>query len=76
MRLKQKDICAEIRQLDIDVRKADWRSEDWDGPGGNVRSQVRGLSHEVRLPTPYAETTVSVDAEGLQETRRCSLCLN
>lgn len=76
MRLSQKEVQAEIRQLDLDATKAGWRSEDWEGPEGNVRSQVRGLSHKVRLSTPYAEATVSVMTGGEKESRRCSLCLN
>lgn len=71
-----REIRAEILQIDYDAKQGDWRSEDWEGPGADVRSQVEDRSYEVAIETPYAETSVRVQTEDEQEMRRCSICLN
>lgn len=77
MLVVRREVRAEILQVDYDAKNADWRSEDWEGPGASVRSQVQGRSHEVAVPTQYAEATVSVHCgEDEEESRSCSLCLN
>ncbi len=74
--LTHREIRAEILQIDYDAKAGDWRSENWEGPGADVRSQVDGRSYEVAIRTPYAETSVPVQRGNERELRRCSICLN
>jgi len=76
MNTSLKGIRAEVGDLDVQNRKADWRDENWKGPEADVRARVTDPSREIMILTPYAEAIVTVDTEEGGERRRCSLCQN
>lgn len=76
MELTIEEVRAEVLQVDYDAQGTNWKRPDWSGPGSDARSQVQGSSHEVLIPTPYANATVSVGTKADPETRRCTLSLN
>lgn len=72
-----KGLRADVRQLDLDAREQAWRRANWSGPASYVANRITESSHEVMVLTSYAEASVSLaSADGNEENRRCSLCLN
>ena len=77
MKKALKGLRAEVGKPEFDARPNAWRRQSWGGPAEYVQAQATESPYEVMLLTPYAEVSVSVDAEnGGTEYRRCSLCLN
>jgi hypothetical protein len=76
MNTSLKGIRADVGDLDFEPQTQDWRNENWEGPGAEVRAQVTDSSREIMILTPYAEASVRVSTNDGTEQRRCSICQN
>lgn len=77
MHVTLRDVHVDVGQPDLDARKSAWRRENGAAPVEYVRDRLTESSHEVDVPTLYAESSVTLPLTGDDgERRRCSLCLN